>query len=588
MSEPTRKDLDGQATAQAEEVSSASAESVKEAYPTIVPQRVKTQTAPLFGTLGEYDLVQEIARGGMGVVYKAWQRSLQRTVALKTILAGPQATPEDIERFCIEARAAANLDHPNIVQVYDIGEEDGQHYFTMAFVEGDSLAGLVKKKKIVLSFREIAGIVAALAEALEYAHEKNIIHRDLKPENVLLDHFGRPRITDFGLARRLEVDSRLTATGQVLGTPSYMAPEQAMGEASCGPGIDIHALGGILYFLLTGQPPFEGSTLMLTLCKVVKESPVPPRQLNPAVPAELEAICLKCLEKQPAKRFASAGQLAQALQAWAGKAPPEPTATQPLSARLKAAASRGDGLAPTQAIDVPATTALARPRTLWPCVAGGAVLASLAVAVVLWGQAHSWWARAGSPEQQASPNIPQAAQDPGTAHVLEVLNVGKLEELPHEFGVKIAMAGSSSGPSGQLFLPAGTTTLTIEVDRDAYVEIWSYDRQGTGTQIYPNTYESAQLLRAGKVYTLPGNDQYVLPAEVSTGLEHLVVVASTKPWPPFAGRRDGPFVVCHSKDDQDRLQRHLRGITVRSSADQATTAAVCEQVIPYRVLPGKN
>ncbi len=258
------------------------------------------------------------------------------------ILSGPHASAQDVERFCLEARSAANLDHPNIVPVYDIGQQGKQHYFTMAYIDGDSLGGLSKKKGL-LSFPASARIVRDLAEALQYAHENGIIHRDLKPENILIDRQGRPRITDFGLAKRLTVDSGLTAAGQVMGTPSYMAPEQARGSDELGPAVDIYALGGILYFLLTGRPPFLGKTLMEVLSQVVHEDPTPPQQVNPSVPAELAAICLKCLAKDPAQRYATAGGLAADLRVWASQCADTVPVPQPSTAREQAVLPSGGG-----------------------------------------------------------------------------------------------------------------------------------------------------------------------------------------------------------------------------------------------------
>jgi serine/threonine protein kinase/WD40 repeat protein len=261
---------------------------------------------------GEYELLAEIARGGMGVVYKARQVKLQRVVALKMILAGQLANAEDVQRFHAEAEAAAKLDHPGIVPIFEIGEHEGQHYFSMGFVEGASLA-----KKVAagpLPPREAAELVQTVSEAIEYAHQKGIIHRDLKPGNVLLDSAGQPRVTDFGLAKQMHGDSGLTGTGQILGTPSYMPPEQASGKTEeIGPAADVYALGAILYCLLTGRPPFQAANAMDTLLQVLDQEPVPPRQLNPQVPLDLETIALKCLEKSPQRRYATARQVAEEL-----------------------------------------------------------------------------------------------------------------------------------------------------------------------------------------------------------------------------------------------------------------------------------
>ncbi len=259
---------------------------------------------------GDYELLREIARGGMGVVYRARQVSLNRPVALKMILAGQLAGEDEVKRFQLEAEAAANLDHPGIVPIYEIGEHEGQHFFSMGFVEGTSLAAKVADGP--LPSREAATLTMKVAEAVQFAHEKGVIHRDLKPANVLLDVQGQPKVTDFGLAKKLQADSGLTHTGQVMGTPSYMPPEQAEGR-NVGPPADVYALGAILYCLLTGRPPFQAATPMDTLLQVVGQDPVPVRQLNATVPRDLETSCLKCLEKDPRRRYGSAQALAEEL-----------------------------------------------------------------------------------------------------------------------------------------------------------------------------------------------------------------------------------------------------------------------------------
>jgi len=261
---------------------------------------------------GNYVLIEEIARGGMGVVYKAEQIKPKRVVALKVIQSGQLAGAEEIRRFETEAEAAGNLDHPNIVPIFDVGESGGRHYFSMAYVEGEDL-----KRRLVdgpLPNREAARIVKIVSEAMAHAHASGIIHRDLKPENVLVDSSGQPRITDFGLAKRIGGDSSLTATGQVLGTPSYMSPEQAGGEAEkIGPASDVYAMGAILYCVLTGRPPFQAANVMDTLLQVMQSEPVPPRDLNTAIDQDLETLCLKCLQKETTRRLASAQELADEL-----------------------------------------------------------------------------------------------------------------------------------------------------------------------------------------------------------------------------------------------------------------------------------
>ncbi|MGE3409192.1 MAG: protein kinase [Pirellulales bacterium] len=261
--------------------------------------------------VGDYELLEEIARGGMGVVYKARQASLNRTVAVKMILAGQFADESAVKRFRREAEAAANLDHSHIVPVYEVGEHQGQHYFSMGFVDGQSLAARLAGGP--LAPRAAAELMEQVARAVHYAHERGVIHRDLKPANVLLDRDGRPKVTDFGLAKLTTREQSLTDTGQVLGTPGYMPPEQIDGK-TVEITADVYGLGAILYALLTGRPPFQAATLMETLQQVKTAEPVPPRQMNPSVPRDLDTIARKCLEKWPDWRYASAAELADELK----------------------------------------------------------------------------------------------------------------------------------------------------------------------------------------------------------------------------------------------------------------------------------
>ena len=260
-----------------------------------------------------YEVEAVLGRGGMGVVYKARHLRLNRLVALKMLLAGAYAGPEERERFMREAEAVAGLRHVNIVQVHDIGDHDGRPYFTMEFIEGGSLARSSAGKP--LPARQAAALAATLAEAVHVAHLGGIVHRDLKPANILLTADGTPMIADFGLARRFEKGPALTMSGARVGTPSYMAPEQASGKVrAVGPSADIYALGAILYEMLTGRPPFQAETAAETERQVIVEEPVSPYRLNANVPRDLETICLKCLHKEPERRYATAAALAEDLQ----------------------------------------------------------------------------------------------------------------------------------------------------------------------------------------------------------------------------------------------------------------------------------
>ena len=261
---------------------------------------------------GKYELIEEIGRGGMGVVFKARQRDLNRVVALKMILSNRLAGDDDVKRFYREARAAGRVRHPQIVAIHDIGETHGQHYFAMDFIAGTSLAALTRQGP--LEPERAARCLAAVARAVHYLHEHGIIHRDLKPSNILLDEAGTPFVTDFGLAKVFSDEDERTQTGVILGTAGYMPPEQAAGRVSdTSPRSDVYSLGAILYETLTGRPPFREDNQLNTLLQVLEGEPTLPRQLNTSVPPELERICVKCLEKAPERRYASAAALASDL-----------------------------------------------------------------------------------------------------------------------------------------------------------------------------------------------------------------------------------------------------------------------------------
>ena len=292
--------------------------------------------APMPGTrvryFGDYELLEVIARGGMGVVYKARQVSLNRTVALKMILAGQLASEADVQRFHTEAEAAANLQHPNIVAIHEVGEHEGQHYFSMDYVEGKSLAEMVREHP--LPAKQAAAYLKTIAEAIHYAHQEGVLHRDLKPSNILIDGADHARITDFGLAKRAADERGLTLTGQLLGTPSYMPPEQAEGKrGEVGPHSDVYSLGAVLYELLTGRPPFRAETAFATVAQVLRAEPAAPRLLNSEIPRDIETVCLKCLEKEPRRRYASAQALADELRRFLAG---EPIQARPIGAPARA------------------------------------------------------------------------------------------------------------------------------------------------------------------------------------------------------------------------------------------------------------
>ena len=267
-----------------------------------------------------YHIEGILGRGAMGVVYKARHLALKRVVALKMILSGGHAGEGERQRFRAEAEAAARLQHPNIVQVHEVGEHEGLPYAALEYVEGGTFAERLKRGPV--SPREAAEVISSVAGAMHLAHSRNIIHRDLKPANILLDAKGSPKVTDFGLARQLDSDIGQTQTGTALGTPSYMSPEQAAGESKhVGPAADVYALGAILYECLTGRPPFQGTSVVATLDMVRSQEPVALHLLRAGVPADLETICLKCLRKEPEKRYASADALANDLRRWQRREP---------------------------------------------------------------------------------------------------------------------------------------------------------------------------------------------------------------------------------------------------------------------------
>src|SRR5437764_4813124 len=294
--------------------------------------KTTTHVAELLGQLGNYELLKEVGRGGQGVVFRARQKSLNRIVALKVISLGQWASKAHLKRFRREAEAAASFDHPSIVPIYEVGEREGSCYFSMKFVEGGQLDEVIRRTPMPI--RQAAELIAKVARTVHYAHEHGILHRDIKPGNILLDAKGEPHLTDFGLARLVESESSVTQTLDVLGTPSYMAPEQATGNnAAISSATDVYGLGAVLYQLLTGQPPFAGGATYETVKLLLDTEPKKPRLLNPKIDRDLSTICLKCLEKDPKRRYSSALALAEDLERWLKH--------QPIQARHTGVFARG-------------------------------------------------------------------------------------------------------------------------------------------------------------------------------------------------------------------------------------------------------
>ncbi len=280
---------------------------------TIGPQS-GSQAVPQGNQFGDYELLEEIARGGMGVVYKARHKKLNRIAAVKMILGGRFSSPDELQRFHVEAEAAAKLDHPGIVPIYEIGEQDGRAFFAMKYIDGGSLAQRMDQFRA--DPKLAMNMLAQVARAVNHAHQRGILHRDLKPANILIDEANNPLVTDLGLAKNTADDSNLTNAGAILGSPSYMPPEQADGQQAVTTAADVYAIGAIMYELLTGQPPHRGKSPMETVMKVITENPVLPRKLDPKIDPELELICLKCLAREPEARYSSAASLATDLESW--------------------------------------------------------------------------------------------------------------------------------------------------------------------------------------------------------------------------------------------------------------------------------
>src|SRR4051794_34381327 len=279
------------------------------------PMPAATHLAEMLGELGDYELLEEVGRGGQGVVFRARQKSLNRTVALKVISLGQWASKAHLKRFRREAEAAASLDHPCIVPIYEVDEPDGSCYFSMKFVEGGQLDELIRREPMPI--RRAVELIAKVARTVHYAHEHGILHRDIKPGNILLDAKGEPHLTDFGLARLVESESSVTQTLDVLGTPSYMAPEQAVGNnTAVSDATDVYGIGAVFYQLLTDHPPFAGGATYETIRLLLDTEPRQPRLLNPKIDRDLSTICLKCLEKDPKRRYSSALTLAEDLNRW--------------------------------------------------------------------------------------------------------------------------------------------------------------------------------------------------------------------------------------------------------------------------------
>ncbi len=531
--------------------------------PDVGPQAQQTclvEGAQTIRAFGEYDLLNEVGRGNMGVVYKAWQRPLKREVALKMIKAEGPTTDDSVQRFRQEAQAAAALDHPGIVQIFNFGEFEGQHFFSMAFVDGDTLQATVERKG-PLPPPEAARILKAVAEAMDYAHQRQVIHRDLKPGNILIDLSGRPRITDFGLAKSLGNTSGQTQYGQVLGTPAYMAPEQAAGKnEQVGPPADIYALGTTLYYALTGQVPFPGASVTEVLFRVVSSTPVPPRHFRPDIPPQLEAICLKCMEKEPSQRYASAGEVARLLEEWI---------------------RTHDAAQPT-----PSPLSLA---TLMKLAVAAAIVFFVALVAKHWRDSRptdrglevvdrSMRNDAVVPTPPATPPTTTARTEKSERkEASELANPFPDQPRYKAFPVALEMIGATRDATGSWRLQAGEkVSFTVKADRDAYIGIWDLRANGEAVQLFPNRFQPNNRILAGEVLRVPDTNKFDIFARLSQGADRVWVVASTEPWDLMQGQQEGPIKTFSS---QQGLRRDLEVVAHQDANN------VAEAVLTYKVLP---
>ncbi|MCS6864061.1 MAG: protein kinase [Gemmataceae bacterium] len=563
---------------------------VRETHPELTSANTPSPLQPQH--FGKYELLGEIARGGMGVVYRARQHGLDRLVALKMIL-GANPNDDSTQRFLQEARAAAAIDHPNVVPIYDIGEIGDKPYFTMALVEGPNLRTFVEAQGIP-SIATTLSLFSQIVSGVAYAHKLGIIHRDLKPANVLIDRDGRPRVTDFGLAKRTTVDTQLTATGQVVGTPQYMAPEQARDSKDVGPAADVYALGAILYFMLTGQPPFHGESFTDLLIKVVHEPPIPPRLSHPEIPEDLEALCLKCLAKSPHERFADANELAAALVPIAERfIGPSAILTPSRGSLPKVHATPShNGIpslsettaVPSAALASPSIIAPTapderRPRTPW--LVGLVTVAVLLMGVVVWLATHTPTTD-HSPDAQADPSPSQPnTPPPNTTPSALQLNWPPISR--NDFALDVQMMPT---PQNGVLPVHQEIYIQLKADRDCFVTVWVLDHEGA-TLLFPNEDERDCTLKAHEVRIVPGkNTGTILTTPTVGDHDRLRVIAKTGSRPVLPrGQLEGKFIRYLSPAEQDAAVSTMRGLVYKKANPTAEEGLVSEREYVFRVVP---
>jgi|GEM_PF-2408891 len=610
------------------EPSAPSDVTIVRAAPSVPTANEKTSsTTSTTNSFGKYELVGEIARGGMGVVHRARQHGLDRLVALKMIR-GVNGGEESAQRFMLEARAAAALDHPNVVPIYDIGEIDGHPYFTMALIDGPNLRGYVDQNG-TLPIPSVVSLFAQIVMGVAHAHKHGIVHRDLKPANVLIDSDGRPRVTDFGLAKRAATDTNLTATGQVVGTPQYMAPEQARDSKDVGPPADVYALGAILYFMLTGQPPFQGDGITDLLIKVVTDTPAPPSQMRADVPADLETLCLQCLAKAPKDRFPDAEALATALAPIADQYLTPSANLTPSVANFGLPRSRSTpslGTIPDVAMLSSSKSHVAgAPSEAPPTRNRPSLIIGLSVVAMVLVVAIAFLATRGKKTETAkdepTPTVHDKDLKTAKGDSASVSSTGSSSSNPDkqpippnddvasdkfawpapkraDFGLKVDLFApdAEKEADGTIRMTAGSRmTIRLKADRDCHVSVWGIDPAGVAVRLFPNDDDPDDRLKAGVERVVPGNKSYSLettPTEGAirlfgtwVGRERLRVIATTDAQPAFpVGVKNKRFTVYATDPDREKLASAVRGVVIKkANGSEPVPSAVAEAELRFRV-----